>query len=67
MSDTPLMHRPNPATARRVGLGRTKLFELMKSGEIQSVKVGRARLIPEAALVEYVERLREKSQATEVA
>lgn len=63
MPDTPLMHRPTLATARRIGIGRSKLFELIKSGEIESVKVGRARLIPESALIEYVEKLREQSKA----
>ena len=39
-------------------LGRSKLYELMASGEIESVKVGKRRLIPAQALETFVERLR---------
>jgi excisionase family DNA binding protein len=41
-----------------IGLGRTTVFELMASGELESVKVGRRRLIPSEALKDYVQRLR---------
>jgi excisionase family DNA binding protein len=40
-----------------LGLGRTKLHELIAAGEVRSVKIGRRRLIPMAALDEYVARL----------
>lgn len=50
------LHRPVDA-ARRLGIGRTKIFELMSSGELRSVKVGRARLVPERAIIEFVERI----------
>ncbi|WP_174278455.1 excisionase family DNA-binding protein [Sphingomonas bacterium] len=33
------------------GLGRTTIYELLKSGRLRSVKVGRARLIDRASLV----------------
>lgn len=35
---------------RLTGLGRTTIYELMKSGRLRSVKVGRARLIDRASL-----------------
>jgi excisionase family DNA binding protein len=41
-----------------IGLGRTTVFELMASGELESVKVGRRRLIPSDALMDYIQRLR---------
>jgi excisionase family DNA binding protein len=44
--------------AELLGLGRTKTYELVLSGELESVKVGKARRIPRAALEEFVERLR---------
>lgn len=44
--------------ARLLGLGRTKVFELLASGDLESVVVGRRRLVPTAALVEFVTRLR---------
>ena len=39
-----------------VGLGRTKFWELLSSGEIPSVSIGRARRIPAVALREWVDR-----------
>lgn len=59
---TPLLHAPESA-AERLQCGRTKVYELMNSGELESVKVGRLRRIPEAALVAYVERLRTEAKA----
>ena len=43
--------------ARVVGIGRTKLYELMASGQLCSVKIGRRRLVPAAMLDEYIEQL----------
>lgn len=36
--------------ADALGIGRTLVFDLVRSGELQSLKVGRRRLIPTAAL-----------------
>jgi excisionase family DNA binding protein len=45
--------------AEIIGQGRTRVFELIRTGELESVRVGsRGRLVPRAALEEYVERLR---------
>lgn len=38
-------------------LGRTAVFDLLRRGEIASVKVGRRRLIPAASLDAYLGRL----------
>jgi excisionase family DNA binding protein len=43
--------------ARRLGIGRTRMFALIGSGQIDSVKVGRLRRVPVAALDDYVKRL----------
>ena len=43
--------------AARAALGRTRMYELIKTGEIQSVKIGRSRRIPVEALDAYVARL----------
>ena len=51
-----LMYRV-PEAVEASGLSRTRLYELISSGEIQSVKVGRARLIPLRSLEQYVDRL----------
>lgn len=56
------------AGAAYVTISRTRMFSLLKSGEIESVMVGRCRRIPRAALDAYVERLRaEQSQANTAA
>ena len=44
------------------GLGRTKTYHLIKSGELPSVTIGRRRFIAVRDLEEYVERRRAASQ-----
>jgi len=56
VQDAPLLLKPEEA-ATRLRIGRSMLFELLASGEIKSVKIGRARRIPATALTEYVNRL----------
>lgn len=41
-------------------LGHTKVCELIASGEIESIKLGRRRLIPKKALKKFVEKQIEK-------
>ena len=43
--------------ARRLSLGRTKVYEELATGRLRSVQVGRARRIPVDALAEYVASL----------
>jgi excisionase family DNA binding protein len=43
--------------ARRLSLGRTKVYELIASGELRSVKVGHLRRVPVNALADYVAAL----------
>ncbi|MGW1074973.1 helix-turn-helix domain-containing protein [Streptomyces sp. NPDC002537] len=42
--------------ARRVGIGRTKMYEYVSSGEIASVKIGSLRRIPAEAVNEFLAR-----------
>jgi len=44
--------------AKRLGIGRTLMYALVTSGEIESVTIGRLRRIPVECLSEYVNRLR---------
>jgi len=44
--------------ARRLRLGRTLVYRLISSGELESVTVGRLRRIPAQCLTEYVAALR---------
>jgi len=51
-----LLYRPKEA-AQMLGIGRDKLYDLMCSGRLRSVKDGRARFITANALGEYVAML----------
>ena len=45
--------------AQALGISRSKLYELLRAGTLESVRIDRLRRIPIQALHEYVERLRE--------
>lgn len=47
-----------PDAVRASGIGRTTLFALIGSGELESIKIGRRRYVPVKALTDYLERLR---------
>ena len=49
--------------AEVLAVGRTKLHELLRTGALESVRIGAARRIPAAALTAYVERLRREEAA----
>ncbi|MFE2998404.1 helix-turn-helix domain-containing protein [Nocardia sp. NPDC059246] len=42
---------------KRIPIGHSKYYELIVSGELRSVKIGRRRFVTEAAVVEYISRL----------
>jgi len=43
--------------ARRLSLGRTTLYALLKDGQITSVRIGRRRRIPISAVAAYANHL----------
>lgn len=47
-----LLLRPEEV-GQALGIGRTTVFELMRSGELRSVKIGVSRRIPADAVAEY--------------
>jgi excisionase family DNA binding protein len=49
--------------ARRLSVGRTTMFALLKSGEILSVRIGRLRRIPIEELIAYAARLANQQRA----
>jgi excisionase family DNA binding protein len=53
----PLLYKPEGAAAE-LGVGRTKVYELIAAGELESITIGRARRIPADSIRAYVERLR---------
>jgi excisionase family DNA binding protein len=63
---TKLLYRV-PEAVEQTGIGRSTLYELMRSGDLESVKVGRSRLIPADALEEFVARLRAEGVASDAA
>lgn len=54
---TPIAHSINDA-ARLLGVGRTKLYELIAANEISIVKIGSRTLVPHADLVDFFEHQR---------
>lgn len=50
--------------ARLLGIGRTTAFALVKSGELESVPLGRLRRVPAECVTEYINRLRTQARAT---
>jgi excisionase family DNA binding protein len=53
----PICVRVNDA-ARMIGVGRTKLYELIANGELETVKLGKATRVTTASLHKLVERHR---------
>lgn len=53
-----LLYKPEAAAAA-LGIGRSKLFELIAAGHIETVQIGRARRVPADALEAFIQRLRE--------
>ncbi|WP_230293369.1 helix-turn-helix domain-containing protein [Croceicoccus sp. Ery5] len=53
----PICVRVNDA-ARMIGVGRTKLYELIANGDLETVKLGKATRITTASLHNLVERHR---------
>ena len=46
-----------PEAAEALRLSRSALYELIRSGQLRTVKCGRRRLVPVDALTEYVASL----------
>ena len=43
--------------SQQLGISRTKVYELMASGRLRSVQIGRSRRVPTFALYEFIEEL----------
>jgi excisionase family DNA binding protein len=56
-----LLVRPEDAAAA-LGIGRTKVYELMRSHALHSVKIGGLRRVPATALAEFVSQLEEQER-----
>ncbi len=56
-TDATLINLTIEEAARRLRIGRTLMYELVRTGEIRSVTIGRLRRIPTRCLDEYVSHL----------
>lgn len=53
----PICVRVNDA-ARMIGVGRTKLYELIAAGEVETVKLGKSTRVTTASLHDLIRRQR---------
>ncbi len=53
----PLLLTPVEA-ARRLSIARSSLYEMLLTGEIVSIKIGRSRRIPLDAITDFIDRKR---------
>lgn len=68
--DTPAS-QPDPAAtllsvehaAARLSIGRTTMYALLKTGDVASIRIGRLRRVPVAALDAYAARLTTEQNA----
>lgn len=51
--------------ARCLSVGRSTLYELIHSGEVETVHIGRLRRVPADCLSDVVERCRREQRAQE--
>ena len=56
----PMLYRVTDAM-RLLNLSRTVIFDLLRSGQLRSVKVGACRLIPASAIRDYVAKLEQEA------
>lgn len=45
--------------ATALGIGRSKLYELLQTGQINSVRIGACRRVPADALMAFLQALRD--------
>ncbi len=62
----PLLLTPK-MTQAELGIGNSLFFELIRSGELRSVKIGRKRLVPRAAITEFIAKLEAEAAASQAA
>ncbi|MFI9327819.1 helix-turn-helix domain-containing protein [Kitasatospora sp. NPDC052868] len=53
--------------ARRLSIGRTTMYALIRDGEIETIPIGRARRVPAEAVVEFTRSRMRKQTTTPIA
>lgn len=46
-----------PEACAAIRVGRTKFYQLLNSGEIKAVKIGKKTLVPQAAIFQWIDGL----------
>ena len=54
MTSAEVLYTPEQA-AEHLSMSRTRIFQLMGSGELRSIKIGRSRRIPQRAIDDLVQ------------
>lgn len=65
-SSVPLLLLTPEQAADALGLGRSRVYELMRDRRLRSVKVGRSRRIPYTSLLQFVADLEQLADAEAV-
>jgi len=61
----PKIYTPEQAR-QKLGIGRTRFYELLRNGQIRTFRNGRNFLIPESSLAEFIDKqLREAESEAE--
>jgi hypothetical protein len=53
-----------PDVKERLQLGKSKVFELLATGELESLKIDGARRVTEEALADFIKRRQAEAKAT---
>ncbi|MFJ4092219.1 helix-turn-helix domain-containing protein [Kitasatospora sp. NPDC089913] len=53
--------------ARRLSIGRTTMYALIRDGEIETIPIGRARRVPAEAVIEFTRRRMQQHATTPIA
>jgi excisionase family DNA binding protein len=61
VSDDPKDLLTPDEAAHKLGIGRTKVYELMDRGELPSLRIDRCRRIPASAIPAYIARKLEEA------
>jgi excisionase family DNA binding protein len=58
-----LLYRPEEA-AKALRIGRSTVYEEIRLGRLQTVRIGRRRLVPPEYIEQYVELLKREAETT---
>ncbi|MGY4967029.1 helix-turn-helix domain-containing protein [Streptomyces sp. 900105245] len=57
-----VLYRPEEAAAA-LGIGRSLVYEEIRLGRLQTVRIGRRRLVPPEYIAQYVDLLKREAEA----